>query len=149
MQPFSQRKRLESRPNYINTDTDMNATKLFICCAALLLHSNVAWSQDDTGDADATIRLMGAAEAELPEAVTKEITLPAAVDEDSEAVEKAAQRLETANENRERRETGLTQADEARERGAEMAAEAQNNRESRGRSEDRPEPPVNPGQPDN
>ena len=128
---------------------EMNATNLIIYSAVLLLSSNVAWSQDDTGEADATIRLMGAAEAELPEAVTKEITLPAAVDEDSEAVERATKGLETANENRQRRETGLTQADEAQERGAQMADEAQDNRESRGRSEDRPEPPTDPGPPGN
>ncbi len=126
---------------------EMNATKLIIYSAVLLLSSYAAWSEDDPGDAEATIRLMGAAEAALPEAVTNPITLPAAADENSDAVEKASQGLETANENRQRRETGLTQADEARERGAELAGEAQDNRETRGRSEDLPGPPTDPGPP--
>ncbi len=122
----------------------MNIKKTIICCTAILLSANVAWAEDE---AESTIRLMGAAEAELPEAVTKEITLPAAITEDTAAVEKAAKGLQTANENRERREAGLSRADEARERGAEMSDEARNNRENRGRSEDRPEPPTNPGPP--
>ena len=93
---------------------------------------------------------MGAAEAELPEAITKEIMLPKSLREDSKAVEKAANGLETANQNKQRRKSGPSQADEARERGAEMADEAKNNRESRGRSEeDRPDPPSNPGPPGN
>ena len=119
---------------------------MIICYTALLLSANVAWALDGD-EAESTIRLMGAAEAELPEAVTKEITLPEAVAEDSAAVDKAAREMETANENRQRREEGLAQADEARERGTNMAGEAQDNRENRGRSEDRPEPPVDPGRP--
>ena len=124
----------------------MNIKKMIICYTALLLSANVAWALDGD-EAESTIRLMGAAEAELPEAVTKEITLPEAVAEDSAAVDKAAREMETANENRQRREEGLAQADEARERGTNMAGEAQDNRENRGRSEDRPEPPVDPGRP--
>lgn len=126
----------------------MNIRKTIICCSALLLGINNAWAQDGD-EAESTIRLMGAAEAELPEAVTKEITLPAAAAEDRAAVEDTARGLETANENRQRREEGLSTADEARERGADMADEAQDNRENRGRSEDRPEPPANPGPPGN
>ena len=117
-----------------------------ICCTALLLGANVAWAEDGD-EAESTIRLMGAAEAQLPEAVTKQISLPAAVAEDSAAVEKAARGLDKANENRQRREKGLSQADEARERGSDRADEAHDNRENRGRSEDRPEPPANPGRP--
>lgn len=124
----------------------MNAKKMIICCTAFLLSANVVWAEE-SDEAESTIRLMGAAEAELPEAVTKEITLPPAVAEDSAAVENAKRGLDNANENRQRREKGLSQADEARERGADMADEAQDNRENRGRSEDRPEPPVNPGRP--
>ncbi len=124
----------------------MNIKKMTICCTALLLSANVAWAEDGD-EAESTIRLMGAAEAELPEAVTKEITLPAAVAEDSAAVENAARGLDKANENRQRREEGLSKADEARERGSDMADEAHDNRENRGRSEDRPEPPGNPGPP--
>lgn len=119
---------------------------MIICCTALLLSANAAWAEDGD-EAESTIRLMGAAEAALPEAVTKEIRLPAAVAEDSAAVENATRGLDNANENRQRREKGLSQADEARERGADMADEAHSNRENRGRSEDRPEPPVDPGRP--
>ena len=129
----------------------MKLKTLTMTTAALLLTANVGWTADDPeGDAaESTIRLMGVAEAELPDAVTKEITLPAALTDDSVAVEKAAKGLEKANENQQRRETGLKQADEARERGAEMAQEAKDNRDSRGRSEDRPDPPPNPGPPSN
>ena len=63
------------------------------------------------------------------------------------AVEKAARGLDKAKENRQRREKGLSQADEARERGSDRADEAHDNRANRGRSEDRPEPPANPGRP--
>jgi hypothetical protein len=124
----------------------MNIRKMIICCTALLPGANVALAQDG-GEAESTIRLMGAAEAALPEAVTKEITLPPAIAEDSAAVENAKRGLDNANENRQRRDKGLSQADEARERGAKMADEARDNRENRGRSEDRPKPPDNPGRP--
>ncbi len=122
--------------------------KELLLVAALALSANSAWAQDDnTDESDATIRLMGQAEAELPEAVTKEITLPESLAEDSAAIENAAEGLSTANENRARREEGLSRADEARERGAEMADEAQQNRETRGRSDERPEPPEVPTPP--
>jgi hypothetical protein len=127
-------------------EIEMNIKKMTICCTALLLSTNVAWAEDGD-EAESTIRLMGAAEAELPEAVTKEISLPAAVTEDSAAVEDAARVHDKANENRQRREKGLSQADEARERGSDRADEAHDNRENRGRSEDRPEPPANPDRP--
>jgi hypothetical protein len=129
----------------------MKFKMLTMTTSALLLTANIGWTADDTeGDsAESTIRLMGVSEAMLPDAVTKEITLPAALMEDSVAVEKAAEGLATATENRQQRESGLVQADEARERGSEMAAEAKDNRENRGRSEDRPEPPPNPGPPSN
>jgi len=127
----------------------MNRKQVLIGTAALLISYGGAWAQGDEGDegAETTIRLMGAAGAELPNAVTKEIFLPESVTEDSAAVEKAASGLATANENRMGREDGLSTADAAREHGAEMAEEAQENRENRGRSEDRPGPPVDPGSP--
>lgn len=125
----------------------MNIKIALLGTATLFLGVNTAWTQDADDEAEATIRLMGAAEAELPDAVTKEISLPEALSEDSAAVENAAKGLESANQNRERREQGLSRADEAREYGAEMADEARDNRESRGRSEDRPEPPGPPGPP--
>ena len=124
----------------------MKIEKLIICCTALLLSANVAWALDGD-EADSTIRLMGAADAELPDAVTKEITLPEAIAEDSAAADNATRGLDKANENRQRREDGPAQADEARQRNADMAVEAQNSRETRGRSEDRPEPPADPGRP--
>ena len=135
--------------------TIMNKRLALFCATALLVSSGNAWAQDDTdGDeAETTIRLMGAAEAELPEAVTREIELPKSMREDSAAVDKARKGLEKANENRQRREHGLATAEAAREKGAEMADNARDNRENRGRSEDnRPDrpngPPDNPGPPD-
>jgi len=103
-------------------------------------------------DAETTIRLMGAAEAELPDAVTREIALPESAPVDTAAVEKAASGLATANEKQARRENGLETADAAKDRGAEMADNASENRENRGRSEDNrqndpPGPPDNPGRP--
>jgi hypothetical protein len=130
----------------------MKTKTLTLAAAALLLTANSAWTADEAGEdsAESTIRLMGAAEVALPEAVTKEIMLPESLREDSKAVEKAANELDTANENRERRESGLSNADEARNRNANMADEAKENLENRGRSEEhRPDPPNNPGQPEN
>jgi hypothetical protein len=133
----------------------MNRKTMLVGTIVLLGSYSSSWTQE-TGadeDAEATIRLMGAAEVELPDAVTKEISLPESIAEDSAAVENAAHGLETANENRMRREEGLTTADEARQRGAEMAEDAMENRENRGRSDDLPErpdvpePPTPPGAP--
>ena len=125
--------------------------KLFLGLSTLLLSASVVFAQeDDAGAADpaeSTIRLMGAAEAELPEAVTKEIMLPPAAIENSAAVENAGRGSQKANENRDRRENGLSRADEAREHGAEMSEEAKKNRENRGRFEDRPTPPERPEPP--
>lgn len=123
---------------------------LSILCL-LLSASLVLAQEDDASDADpaeATIRLMGMVEAESPDAVTKEILLPPAAAENTAAVENAARGLQKAQENRDRRENGLSRADEARERGAEMAEEARQNRENRGRFEDRPTPPDPPGRRD-
>lgn len=139
----------------------MKRKYLLIGTATMLLSFGSAWAQDsDTEEeAEATIRLMGAAEAELPDAVTKEISLPGSMTEDSTAVanatavENSEKGIATANENRLRREEGLTRADQARAQGAEMADDAMDNREARGRSEDLPErpdtpqPPTPPGPP--
>lgn len=128
----------------------MNMKCIITITFFLLLSSGTAWTDDESVDeAESTIRLMGAAEAELPNAVTKEISLPAAATEDEAAVDKASKGLEKANERNERREKGLSQADEARERGAEMSEEAKENRENRGRSGDRPQPPEPPKGPPN
>ena len=117
-----------------------------ITALSLMLIGTGAWADDG----EATIRLMGNAEAELPEAVTREITLPqhlldASDESQSAAVENAEHGLETANENRGRSEQGRANAEEARERGAEMSEKAKEARENRGRSEDPPGRPDNPG----
>lgn len=128
----------------------MNRKFALLGATTLLLSFSNAWTQETEGgeEAESTIRLMGAADAELPDAVIKEIKLPDAMSEDLAAVENAARGLETPNENRMRREEGLSTADDARERGAEMADDAMENRENRGRSDDRPDPPDLPEQPD-
>ena len=130
-------------------------SKLLIPAAIVLMGvSPGAWAADD--GAEATIRLMGTAEAELPDAVTKTITLPAHLmvegDDQVAAVEKARNGHDKAKERLDKREKGLSQADAAREQGAEMSEKAKENRENRGRSEDRPDPPGrpdDPGRPDN
>lgn len=110
-----------------------------------------AWAADDDGEA--TIRLMGTAEAELPGAVTKTISLPdhltmegedqVAAVEKAKGHDKANERLENENRNK-----GLDQAEAARENGREMAEKAKEARENRGRA-DPPGRPENPGRPDN
>jgi len=126
----------------------MNTKTLIYILGAMLLTGGNSWAADD---AEATIRLMGKAESELPDAVTKKIELPehlrllAADPEDQEAVVgKAENGLAKANERQAHREQGQDQAAEARERNAEMKEGAKENRESRGRSEDHPTPPETP-----
>lgn len=120
----------------------MKMMKLTLTAMALMLLSSAGWTADD--DSEATIRLMGAAEAELPEAVTKEITLPdhlLEADDQVRAVEKAQKGLDQANGRHERREKGQQQAEEARARSSEMSEKAKENREIHSRS---PEPPKGP-----
>jgi hypothetical protein len=127
----------------------MKRNLVMVSTVGLLLGFSSAWAEVEE-DAEATIRLMGHAEAELPAAVTDDIALPDSVPEDSAAVTNAQRGLDTANENRARRETGLATADEARERGAGMAEAAMENREARGRSQglpDRPDVPERKGPP--
>ena len=118
---------------------------------ALMAVSADARAADDDG-AEATIRLMGAAEAELPDAVTKRISLPPHLLVESEdqvsAVEKAKKGHDTANERLDKSDKGLSQADLAREHGEEMSEKAKEVRENKGRSEDRPDPPDRPDLPD-
>ena len=118
---------------------------------ALMVVSADARAADDDG-AEATIRLMGTAEAELPDAVTKRISLPPHLLVESEdqvsTVEKAKKGHDNANERLDRREKGLSQADLAREHGEEMSEKAKEVRENKGRSEDRPDPPERPDLPD-
>ena len=125
-------------------------SKLLIPAAVLLMGVSAgAWADDDDG-AEATIRLMGTAEAERPDAVTKTITLPAHLmveGDDQVATVDKAKGHDKANERLDKREKGLSQADAAREKGAEMSEKAKENREARGRAEDRPGRPDNPGRP--
>ena len=105
---------------------------------------------NDEDEMDVTMRLMGKAEADLPDAVTKPITLPDAVlkhDSESPAVAASEHGTTTATDNKPGREEGLQKADAARERASEMSNQAQNDRETHGRSEDRPEPPPRPENP--
>ena len=99
---------------------------------------------------------MDAAEADLPEAVTKSIELPLDLMaepalEKSKAVEKAKDALKEAEQHRdEGRQKGIDASYEARMKGADMADQAKDNRDTRGRSdppgrpENLPEPPNNP-----
>ena len=117
-----------------------------IFATTVLLASGSGWAADD---AEATIRLMGKAEAELPDAVTRQITLPEhllAVDPADQvaAVEKAEKGLAKANERNDHRDKGQDQAAAARENAAEMKEKAKEKRENRGRSDDRPTPPEAP-----
>ena len=116
----------------------------------LVLETGHSLAQDTDEEMEATMRLMGNAEAELPYAVIKEIKLPDSLLErnpESSAVENSTKGHETANANKLNREAGLTNADLAREHGAEMSEQATEDRENRGRSEDPPGPPDNPGPP--
>jgi len=127
-------------------------TKVFVPAAiALMGFSAGAWADDD--GAEATIRLMGTAEAELPGAVTKTIELPdhlqVAAEDQAVTVDKAKGH-DKANERltNENRKKGLSNAEAARENGKEMAEKAKDARESRARAEP-PGRPEEPGRPDN
>ncbi len=101
-----------------------------------LLISGQAWSQDD---GEVTIRLMGRADANLPNAVTKNIELPAVLPADADAAAAAAILSAQAA-----RAAGLAKAEIALESNAEMRQNALENVEDRGRSNDVHEPPVDP-----
>jgi len=119
--------------------------------AALLLMSGAAWTQED--ETEVTIRLMGAAEADLPEAAMHSVVLPGEMTLNTKAVEKAQSiekaqfGLDTASNPPSNRDEALEKAAEARSKGAEMSEAAQESRENHGRSEDRPEPPNQPQDP--
>jgi len=117
-----------------------------IFATTVLLASGTGWAADD---AEATIRLMDKAEAELPDAVTRPIELPAhlravKLEDQVAAVEKAEKGLDKANERNEHGNKGQDRAAEAREHAAEMQEKAKDNRENQGRSDDRPTPPEPP-----
>ena len=104
-----------------------------------LLISGQAWSQDD---GEVTIRLMGRADAKLPFAVTKNILLPAVLPADADAEAAAAILSAQAA-----RAAGLAKAEIALESNAAMRQNALENVEDRGRSDELPEPPIDPPAP--
>jgi len=123
-----------------------------VLALAMLLGTGNVFAQDADDEMEATMRLMGKAEAELPAAVTKPIKLPDSLltrNSESAAIENSADGHKAATEARKHREDGLRKADEARTQGAEMSEEAKEDRENQGRSENHPTPPENPGPPGN
>ena len=125
--------------------------KLVLLTTLLIVSGTAIGQTTDDDEMEATMRLMGNAEAELPDAVIKTIELPESLlkrDPESPAVEASANGHAKAAERHARREAGLDQAELARERSEEMSQKANDNRESLGRGE-RPEPPENPGPSDN
>ena len=130
----------------------MKSRMLIPAAVVLMGVSAGAWADDD--GAEATIRLMGAAEAELPEAVTKQITLPRDLilkGDDQVTTVTKAKGLDKANERveNEKRKEGLAKAESARERGADLTEKAKEVRENQSRAkEDRPDPPTRPDLPD-
>ena len=130
------------------------AVLVFALALLISMGGVLAQETDEGEEMEATMRLMGKAEADLPDAVTKEITLPdhllpdPSLQEDtgSPAVEASKFGLKTANDNRLRRDTELQQANDAHDNAADMADQVHENQENRGRSEQHPEPP---GPPDN
>ena len=120
---------------------------LVIVCVLLGHGDALAQNADKADPAESTIRLMGAAEADLPDAVTKDIELPPAMRVNEQAVEKASRGHELANGNRERRQQGLSRADEARDKGNDISEQAKDNRENRGRFENPPGRPDGPPEP--
>ena len=129
-------------------------TFVTLTAAALLLFSSAGWTADD--DAEATIRLMGAAEADEPEAVTKELAIPEHLLENASeegvkrALQNSADGLANAANRGEKKgfehagSRGQERSEDARERNAEMSEKTKETREAKGRSEDRPEPPETP-----
>jgi len=130
----------------------MKAKYTLIIATLMLLFSfsqALAEDPDDSGALDATMRLMDDAEAESSNAVTRPIELPQHLLDrgDSVAVDKSAKGLEAANAGSDNSEFGRGTADAAHERANGMAEAAVDNLESRGRSENLPEPPDRPDPP--
>ena len=136
----------------------MKYKTLILAFMVAMAFSHSGWTAMDDDDAEATIRLMGTAEAESPDDVMRVISLPQhlldeAMEDQVKAVDKADKGLKNATENvKKHTDHASEQGQEARERGQEMSERANENRENQGRSKDRPDPPGrpdNPGQPDN
>lgn len=134
----------------LGRDRLMKFRYALLAAASMIYFSFGVALADDADELDATMRLMDDAEAQLPEAVTRPIQLPEHLRVDSVAAEKSAPGHETANAARdnEQRQSGIENAAEARERANDMSEEAKEDRENRGRSEDRPDPPNRPDPPD-
>ena len=117
----------------------------------LLFSFSLALAEDsvDSGELDATMRLMDDAEAESSHAVTRPIELPQHLRDrgDSVAVDKSANGLEAANAGSDNSAFGRDTADAAHERASGMSEAAKDNRENHGRSEELPDPPNRPDPP--
>lgn len=120
---------------------NLAATALLAMC----LSAGTAVAQDD-GDPETTIRLMGVAEATLPDVVMNEITLPEAAKPNAAAVDKLEAALAHAGPGNLPEQSN---AEEALERAKAIVQEAHDNREDRGRGNDMPGRPDDlPGPPD-
>ena len=109
----------------------------------MTLFAGAGWAQDDP---EATIRLMGAAEAELPDVVMNEITLPPSAKPNEAAIEKLEAALAHAGPGNLPEQSN---AEAALEHAKEAAENARSNREDRGRGNDMPGRPEDlPGPPD-
>lgn len=115
----------------------MNTKLALLWTVSLLLGCSGAWADqhDSTDEAESTIRIMDASDGTLPDAVTREIELPA-LPEDTAAVDAAAGGFEAAEAGIARREGGLATAEGALENRQDMANDALENVENRGRYED-------------
>ncbi len=144
----------------IRKDQDRGMTRtplLRIAVLSTVFAAGTAFAQEEAGELEATIRLMTEAEAELPEAVTREIVLPANVTVDDVAVEASAKGLGKADDARQGgRERGQGVAAgarenasaDARDNASDMAEAARENAENRSRAnENRPERPERPETP--
>jgi hypothetical protein len=123
----------------------------------ILLSAGSVWAQDDP---EATIRLMGVAEVELPDVVMNEISLPESVEVNEAAVEKLEQALAHAGPGNYPEQSN---AEDALQNAKDTVQDAIANREDRGRGDDMPAlpddlpsppddlpgPPNSPGDPAN
>jgi hypothetical protein len=111
---------------------------------AMCLSAGTAVAQDGD-DPETTIRLMGVAEATLPDVVMNEITLPDSAKPNAAAVDKLEAALAHAGPGNLPEQSN---AEEALERAKATVQEAHDNREDRGRGNDMPGRPDDlPGGP--
>lgn len=133
----------------------MSAKALFVLGMASLITAPPCWADDNGEDAELTMTLITDPDAELPEAITKTLVLPAAASAAGMDNSAPGQGKGNAGNGQDAPDNqGLDIANEAKERGKEFGQEnaeaAQENRENRGRGPDnppdRPEPPRGPPQ---